>query len=183
MSDLPKLFIPSIPKAVFKQSACDFIVTENMDIAFTGTGEHFWLYIKKCNLNTQYVIELMAKWANIPIKDIGYSGFKDKKSISHQWLSLRLPKGQLPCMAFDDFIDGKLKADKCVEILQCHQHHKKLNRGTHKTNHFNIILRQIHADKTTVENQLNQIAKAGAPNYFGQQRFGIDGNNLTKAEQ
>jgi tRNA pseudouridine13 synthase len=38
-------------------------------------------------------------------------------------------------------------------------------------------------DKTKLESALEQIAKFGMPNYFGFQRFGIDGDNYKKGQE
>ncbi|MPX34326.1 tRNA pseudouridine(13) synthase TruD, partial [Moraxella catarrhalis] len=60
-------------------------------------------------------------------------------------------------------------------------HSRKLNRGTHKYNHFAIRLRHLNGDINTIDETLERIKSGGVPNYFGEQRFGIDGKNLDKA--
>ena len=174
-------YTPTITQATFKARADDFIVQEMMNIDFDGQGEHYWIFIQKTNLNTAFVAELLAKWAQIPLRDVGFSGLKDRRSISNQWFSLRLPKRTLPPSSFMDFVKEFLKYDEKLIILAQHWHGKKLNRGTHKANRFIIALKNVQGDKTAINTQLALIKKHGVPNYFGEQRFGKSGNNLPQA--
>ena len=74
-----------------------------------------------------------------------------------------------------------------VQVLEQTWHSKKLNRGTHKANHFKIHLRDIQVgddtniDTTKIDAALNIMATNGVPNYFGEQRFGRQGNNIASA--
>lgn len=176
-------YIPTIKQATFKACADDFMVREILDVAFDGQGEHCWFFIQKTNLNTDFVAKLLAKWANIVPNDVGFSGLKDRRAITEQWFSLRLPKRELPATPFEVFAKSSLHDDESISILHTHWHGKKLGRGTHKANHFNIILKDVIGDKVQIDAQLGMIATRGVPNYFGEQRFGKDGNNLPQAEQ
>lgn len=180
----PQPYPNSILQATYKQNPSDFIVTEQMAVEFSGYGEHLWVFIKKTNLNTVFVAKLLAKWANIGTNHIGYSGLKDRHAVTYQWFSLHLPNRQPPVEEFDKFIQAHLLApNEKIDLLECHWHHKKLNRGTHKTNHFQIILRDVVGDSHAINTQLSAIAHNGVPNYFGEQRFGHDNNNLHTANE
>lgn len=172
---------PTITQAIFKACADDFVVQEIMDISFDGQGEHCWLFIQKTNLNTAFVAKLLATWANIAPKDVGFSGLKDRRAITDQWFSLRLPNKRLPSLDFINFAKDFLKDDEKLTLLAQHWHGKKLNRGTHKANRFTITLKDVQGDKTAIDAQLALIKTCGVPNYFGEQRFGKDGNNLPQA--
>ncbi|WP_169392070.1 MULTISPECIES: tRNA pseudouridine(13) synthase TruD [Psychrobacter] len=191
-SKLPQPSKPPILTANFKTMAQDFIVEELLDIEFSNSGEHLWLQIQKQNLNTAFVAQMLANWAQIPLKDVGYSGIKDRKAQTTQWFSLRLPKKEVPALTFTDFLQNQsLNDGETLTILAQQWHLKKLNRGTHQQNRFTIVLREVSLDdkdnnpaaKDAVLNQLNAIAKSGVPNYFGTQRFGIEGNNIANALQ
>ncbi len=189
-SKLPQPTLAPIFSASFKTYPQDFIVNELLDIDFSDTGEHLWLQIQKENMNTAFVAQLLADWAQIPLKDVGYSGIKDRKAQTTQWFSLRLPKKEVPPLPFNDFMQNQnLNDGETVAILVQHWHQKKLNRGTHQQNQFSIVLREVNLDgkanestaKASLLNQLKVIAKSGVPNYFGAQRFGIEGNNIAAA--
>lgn len=167
--------------ALLKHEPTDFIVTEQLDLALDGTGEHLWLYIEKVNLNTTFVARLLANWADIPSRDVGYSGLKDRHAQTYQWFSLRLPTKTEPSTPFGDFITDKLQSGEAVRIIKQSWHGRKLNRGTHKNNHFCITLRDIQGNQDTINTRLEYIRQHGVPNYFGKQRFGQGGGNIAKA--
>ncbi|MGM8909948.1 tRNA pseudouridine(13) synthase TruD [Psychrobacter sp. 1U1] len=178
---LPQPILPPLKQATYKTYNTDFIVNEILPIDFTGEGEHLWLHIKKSGVNTAYLAKLLSEWAEIPLRDVGYSGLKDRHALTTQWFSLRIPKKQLPETKFAPIDIGD---NESVTILTQHWHNKKLNRGTHRANQFIITLRDIELednDKSSVEQHLQNISATGVPNYFGPQRFGWHGNNITEA--
>ena len=190
---LPQPSLPPIQQATYKAHATDFIVNELLPLDFTGEGEHLWLHIEKLGMNTAYLANLLSEWAEIPLRDVGYSGLKDRHALTTQWFSLRIPKKQLPPT---DFAPVDIGDNESVTILAQHWHNKKLNRGTHRANQFVITLRDIQlatadsnvepsepslSTKQSVEQHLASISKTGVPNYFGPQRFGRQGNNVREA--
>lgn len=184
-ADLPQPMKPPIKQALYKAKPEDFVVNERLEVDFTGEGEHLWLHIKKSGINTAYLAKLLSEWAGIPLRDVSYSGLKDRQALTTQWFSLRLPKKQKPDSVFAP-VD--IKEHETVKIIAEHWHNKKLNRGTHNANQFVITLRDIEfakdqtlGDKSSVEQHLQTISKTGVPNYFGPQRFGFGGNNIREA--
>ncbi|MBH0085613.1 tRNA pseudouridine(13) synthase TruD [Psychrobacter sp. SCQQ22] len=192
-TQLPQPMQPPLKQATYKANTTDFIVNEILPIDFTNEGEHLWLHIEKSGMNTAYLAKLLSEWAEIPLRDVGYSGLKDRHALTTQWFSLRIPKKQLPVTEFAPIDIGETES---VTILAQHWHNKKLNRGTHRANQFVITLRDIQFDnsgtetlepeqllsaKETVEQYLSSISKSGVPNYFGPQRFGRQGNNVREA--
>lgn len=184
-ADLPQPMKPPIKQALYKAKPEDFVVNERLEVDFTGEGEHLWLHIKKSGINTAYLAKLLSEWADIPLRDVGYSGLKDRQALTTQWFSLRLPKKQKPD---SDFAPVDIKEHETVKIIAEHWHNKKLNRGTHNANQFVITLRDIEfakdqtlGDKSSVEQHLQTISETGVPNYFGPQRFGFGGNNIREA--
>jgi tRNA pseudouridine13 synthase len=150
----------------------DFIVTEQLDIDFSGDGEHDWLWIEQTGANTAWVAEQLAKHASVHPRDVGYSGLKDRHAITSQWFSVRRPSGE--GTDWESFgADG-------VKVFEQHRHQRKLKRGAHKGNAFRIALRgaDIDAHTEALTERLQAIAQQGVPNYFGEQRFGRDGGNV-----
>ncbi|WP_114700567.1 tRNA pseudouridine(13) synthase TruD [Psychrobacter proteolyticus] len=193
-ANLPQPSLQPIQQATYKANATDFIVNELLPLDFTGEGEHLWLHIEKSGMNTAYLAKLLSEWADIPLRDVGYSGLKDRHALTTQWFSLRIPKKQLPPTEFAPVDIGE---NETVTILAQHWHNKKLNRGTHRANQFVITLRDIQfasasdgnnvspeqllPAKEVVEQHLTRIGRNGVPNYFGPQRFGRQGNNVREA--
>ena len=193
-ANLPQPSLQPIQQATYKANTTDFIVNELLPLDFTGEGEHLWLHIEKSGMNTAYLAKLLSEWADVPLRDVGYSGLKDRHALTTQWFSLRIPKKQLPPTEFAPVDIGE---NETVTILAQHWHNKKLNRGTHRANQFVITLRDIQfasvgdendvspeqllSAKEAVEQHLTRIGENGVPNYFGPQRFGRQGNNVREA--
>lgn len=173
-----------IQSAEYKNSPQDFIVKEHIHFAdqLTGNGEHLWLYIEKIGVNTSHLIDLLAKAVQIESYDIGYSGIKDRHAVTYQWVSLRLPK-ITDIAVIENLLNQSLNTNEKIHILKHSWHNKKLNRGTHKNNHFIITLHNVLGNKNDIELALQTLQKIGFPNYFGEQRFGNDGNNIDKAQK
>lgn len=175
-----------IHTAQIKAMPQDFVVHERLadDFVFSHDGEHLWLLIQKQGVNTAHLVKLLAQWAGVPTHDVGYSGLKDRHARTQQWCSIRLPKMDLPALnlpQFDTHFAKLLPQSEHINLIQHARHRQKLMRGTHKTNHFVITLRQVVADKTALDEQLQQIRHTGVPNFFGKQRFGHD--NVAQAQE
>lgn len=175
MTNLPH-WPPAYPKTEatgnLKQHNADFKVTEIPLVQPSGAAEdeHIWLYIEKNGANTAWIAKRIAEVANVKEMDVGYAGMKDRHSISRQWFSIYLPR-----VAEPDF--SQLNDDE-VTLLEQTRHSKKLRRGDLVGNHFEIRLRDIQGDQAAIERSLEQVEALGVPNYFGEQRFGHDGNNI-----
>lgn len=157
---------------IIKQSPDDFVVVENIGYEPDGEGEHLLVRVRKTGCNTQFVAERLAKFAGIPQRSVSYAGLKDRHAVTEQWFCLHLPGKDDPDMA-------QFTLEGC-EILSVARHRKKIRIGNLKGNAFHLTLRQI-SDRDSTEARLRQIAANGVPNYFGEQRFGRDGNNLVQA--
>ncbi len=155
---------------LYKQQFEDFIVIEELGFELTGEGEHVLVYLEKKDCNTVFVAEQLAKYVGISAKNVSYAGLKDRQAVTQQWFSLHMPGKETP-----DF--SKFDLTGC-RILQITRHNKKLKIGALKGNRFKIILRNL---TDNIEPKLNTIKQYGVPNYFGEQRFGRDQNNITQA--
>ena len=152
----------------------DFKVTENLGFQPQGEGEHLFLWIEKSRLTTHELIKRVASDFSVKPRDIGCSGLKDKIAVTRQWLSLYLP-GKMTRLVIPDISEYKL--------LSHAWHPKKLRPGTHRTNYFEVIVRNVEALPATSLRQLDLIRRHGMANYFGQQRFGRRDDNVEKALQ
>jgi tRNA pseudouridine13 synthase len=137
-----------------------------------GDGEHDFLWVEKEGQNTPWVAGLLAKYAGINPADVGYSGLKDRAAVTRQWFSVRRPGGDKP--------DWSRFETEGVRILEATRHRRKLKRGTHRTNRFRIVLREVSAPAAVIS-VLVKVLEQGMPNYFGEQRFGHGARNLALA--
>ncbi len=160
--------------AGFRTEFDDFKVFEQLPAAPEGEGEHVYLYLRKTNNNTAWIAKQLARAAGVQNMDVGYAGLKDRRAVTEQWFSLYLPKGDEPNWLELD-IPG-------AQVLKVTRGRSKLRRGDHKDNRFIIRLRSPSASAEALEERLQQLA-GGVPNYFGEQRFGVEGGNLQRAAQ
>ncbi len=161
--------------ALIRQRPEEFIVDEQLGFEPSGGGEHDLLRIRKTSANTAWVARRLASFAGIPARDVGYSGLKDRHAVTTQWFSVR--RG-----ATSDWDTFDAEG---VEILAVQPHHRKLRRGSHRANRFEIVLRPT-ADlpaSAVIDARLRDVANRGVPNYFGEQRFGRAGSNVGLAER
>ena len=162
--------------AKFKTNAADFIVRESLSFEPEGEGTHAYLYIEKTNTNTEWLARQLARFVGVEAREIGYAGLKDRNAVTSQWFSINLEIIDEP--DWDEFqLEG-------IKILTRTLHRKKLKRGAIKQNEFEIVLRNIEqTTKDDLTEAISKIQSSGVPNYFTQQRFGHDYNNLTRAAQ
>lgn len=177
--DVPRAHGGPLAKADFRSADEDFVVDEDLGFAPEGDGEHQYVQLVKRGENTQWVAKHLARFAGVKEMDVGYCGLKDRRAVTSQWFSVYMPKRELL-----DWSELNGSEQLNVHVLQFSQGHKKLRRGQHQSNRFIIRLRNVVvADPTQLDSLLQGIAEQGVPNYFGEQRFGRDGNNLVAASR
>ncbi len=174
MSEL--LYLHGTPNVtgVIKANPEDFVVVEDLGYPYDGEGEQLLVRIRKIGCNTRFVAEAIAKFLGVHQRDLSYAGMKDRHAVTEQTLCFRVPGNAMPNLAGFQ-LEG-------VEILQVIRHKRKLRIGALAGNAFRLVVRQI-SDRNAVEARLQLIQQQGVPNYFGEQRFGRGGNNLTQAKQ
>ena len=159
--------------AGFKIQPTDFLVEEELGFELTGEGEHLWVWVEKTGLNTVDVARQLAKLVGIKPENIGYAGLKDRVGVTRQWFSI-------PTEA--DLKTDALADTKGLELLSQKRNGRKLRRGSHRSNHFKITLRNVTVTESALDTLTAIMQSKGVPNYFGKQRFGHDGKNLNQVE-
>lgn len=168
-------------RAHFKAQPQDFLVDEQLGFDCSGDGEHVWVFIRKTGINTADAAQRLARAAGVSIREVSWSGLKDRLGVCRQWLSLQLPGRATP-----DFTSA-LSPELQIERIE--RNSRKLRRGSHHGNAFVIRLRnlQVRDDAmdfptawAALEQTLQRVQQHGVPNYFGEQRFGFD--NINKAQ-
>ncbi len=157
----------------FAHSSRDFVVQEIPLYAFSGSGEHRILKVRKKSLSTFELLSIIAKAFNLPPKSIGYAGLKDKHATTTQYLSLPAKSSQNFHAIFE-----RLAKEYEIKLLDSTLHSNKLRLGHLKGNRFFVRLKKLNpTNATKLESTLAHIAHNGFPNFFGFQRFGINGDN------
>lgn len=171
--DFPRYHGEPADSGVIRQCPEDFQVDEQLGFEPSGEGEHLFILLRKRGENTQWIARQLAKLAGVALKDVSYAGLKDRHAVTTQWFSLWLPGRDDPDLS---------GLPDTVEILQSARHSRKLKRGGHRANRFVLRIRELDAAQVP-DQRLQAIRDQGVPNYFGEQRFGIDGGNLELADK
>lgn len=162
---------PSL-SGIIKQQPEDFIVNEELGFSLNGSGEHLFLYIQKKQLTTAQLIDEISKVVGVPARQIGYSGLKDKQAITRQWVSIQLPGAkQMP----------EIPDTENYQVLESGWNDKKLRVGVHKRNSFEITIRELKGQSDNLQEVVQKIKDHGFANYFGEQRFGRQQDNVSQA--
>jgi tRNA pseudouridine13 synthase len=153
----------------------DFVVREVLGFSADTNGDHLLLSIRKRGTNTHWVTKEIARFGGIAPRDVGFSGLKDRHALTDQ--SFSIPARGQSLDAWRAFEGEGFK------VVSADLHRRKLRRGTHRANDFEVLIRNAQADTQQLDRRLKQIAAEGVPNYFGSQRFGRGGGNLHTARR
>jgi tRNA pseudouridine13 synthase len=172
---LPFAYGGPVVEAVLRADPSDFQVEEVLGYEPEGEGEHVYLWVEKSGLNTQFVADRLADFAQLPRKAVSFSGMKDRHAVTWQWFGVHMPGKQA--------LDWSSLNNKEMTVLKAIRHPRKLRRGVHRGNRFLLTLTNCKGDFDALLSRLEQIRERGFPNYFGEQRFGHGGKNLANAQR
>lgn len=158
-------------QARFRQQPEDFQVVEQLEVGDHEEGEHQWLWVYKKGANTTFVAGQLAAFAGVSERDVSYSGLKDRHAETWQWFSIQLPGKSM--------LDWQQLEHPEFRIERAVKQSKKLKSGYHRGNQFCLTLRDV-SDVVALQQRWQLLCEQGVPNYFGEQRFGHNGQNLSK---
>lgn len=172
LPELSYLYGKPEPKGLLRVNQTDFKVFEQLPFSPCGEGEHLFIHIRKTGANTVFVARELAKYFKVKESLVSYAGLKDRFAVTEQWFGVHVPGKQVY-----DLTDLNIEG---VDVLNYTRHNKKLRTGALTGNDFEIILRNVTDIKVLYE-RWKKIIEQGVPNYFGEQRFGINGGNIDHA--
>jgi tRNA pseudouridine13 synthase len=154
----------------------DFVVDEEPAYLPSGAGDHVFVRIEKRGLATPLVVTQIARALGVRDRDIGVAGMKDRHAVTTQWLSLPPPvtPEAAQALALDD-----------IRVLEAIRHPHKLRTGHVRANRFRLRVREVGPDaEARARAILERLAEApGTPNWYGEQRFGRDGDNAARGRE
>ena len=176
MSQSPKWIMPlsHSNEFVFNPTTRDFIVQEVPLYDFSGDGEHLVMLVRKKELTTWEMVRILSKYLGIKNRDIGYAGLKDKHAMTLQYVSvLAIYEEKL-----NNFSHPQIK------IIKTQRHNNKIRIGHLKGNKFQMRFKKVlGVQRDKLDSVLEWIGHNGVPNYFGYQRFGVDGDNWMQGKE
>lgn len=133
-----------------------FQVDELPAYPLSGTGEHYFVRVRKTGLTTPEVRTLLAEAAGVPERDMGVAGRKDRHAVTTQWFSMQRPP-----------VDP---GHPQLELLEVTRHGNKLRLGHLVGNRFVVRITGVQRPER-LPALVAELAR-GVPNYYGAQRFG-----------
>lgn len=149
----------------------DFRVDEVPAYPASGDGEHLWVRFEKTDMNTVAAVGALARAMDVDPRAASWAGLKDRRAVTTQWAS------------FHRATEASARAANVqgVRVLEVSRHRSKLKTGHLAGNRFCIRVTDGGAHLETSRTLLAQLADNGCPNYYGEQRFGRDGDNAAQA--
>jgi len=152
-----------------KQQPEDFVVEEMSAYEPCGEGEHLFLWVEKQDVSGEELLRHIARRLGVPSGDIGMAGIKDRRAITRQWISVP---------ARCETLAAQIETER-IRVLRAVRHGNKLRTGHLRGNRFSIRVRDVSAGAADRAARIAEVVdRLGFPNYFGAQRFGIDGQTL-----
>jgi tRNA pseudouridine13 synthase len=167
MADPLPLVTADLPGSggTLRRSPEDFQVDEVPAYLPSGTGPHLYLRVEKRGRTTRDVVRDLARRLGVPDRDAGYAGLKDRDAVTTQWLSFPVARDPDPAA-----LEGP-----GVRVLEASRHANKLRPGHARGNVFGIV---VHGgDLARARACAAALEARGLPNFFGPQRFGVEGRN------
>ena len=142
-----------------------------------------YVYFEKKNRTTKEILDYLNKKLKLQRKHIGIAGLKDKTAMTRQWICV-----------YKRLLDQRGGAENFVKtlnnitrIIAYEWHTTPLNLSSPIKNTFHIRLRAAQSvsdeKKKELTEQLEEIFKTGVPNFFGNQRFGVNNRNIEIGRQ
>ncbi len=144
----------------------DFCVSERIRLPELRDGEYSVAKVWSRNWETNRLVLKLANELGISREDISFSGTKDKRAVTVQWMSFKADPTEVNKIDIQD-----------VKICEVKQSHRSLHLGMHHGNDFKIIIREMDCGQEKAKELADMagdkiLDEGGFPNWFGIQRFG-----------
>ncbi len=157
----------------------DFRVVEIPAYEPCGEGDHVLCMVEKRGLTTFELVRQLAQAVGVAEADVGVAGMKDKHAVTTQMVSLPPPATPEAVLAID--LPG-------IAILSAVRHTNKLKTGHLRGNRFELVIREPAVPVSEALERARAVLAClarppGAANWFGEQRFGKDGDTGALGER
>lgn len=153
---------------MIKETPEDFLVAEIPLYLPEGVGEHTFAEIEKRGITTLEALRRLARAVDLPERELGYAGMKDARGVTRQTFSI-------PRISPELLLALELPG---IRIIWAKPHRNKLKLGHLSGNRFHIRIRGVGEEAgAKAEKVISILNRRGVPNYFGEQRYGVQGNS------
>ena len=163
-----KIF-PYSTKGFIKDLTSDFLVEEeSFNKKEEAGGKYTYFTLVKDNWTTMQALNKISRLCHVSWKRFKFAGTKDKHAVTKQLVSVR-------GVGEDALKRIKIKDIKIENVFQSNE---ELQLGELKGNNFTVKVNDYECkDIKLVLSRFQQFVKKGLPNYFAEQRFGIQRPN------
>lgn len=164
-----------------RSRTADFIVEEIPLYMPSDAGQHLYVALTKEELTTKDVQNRLERLFELRRGDVGFAGMKDKFARTTQTFSLSV--GHQPA-EFAQEAAARIAEHLPVTVHWARFHVNKLKPGHLLGNRFTIAVTEPNCTTQEALARAQSIADwiqaRGVPNYFGPQRFGPQGGNVSQ---
>jgi len=161
-----------------KAEPAHFVVEEIPLYEPVGQGEHVYVRLTRQGWTTRALQQQLIRLFDLREVDVGCAGLKDKHARVTQTFSLLLRDVDETTVAY------RIQEALPVEVVWARRHRNKLRRGHLLGNRFRIVV--LHPEPEAMaraEATAQALQKHGLPNFYGAQRFGIEGDNAQRGRE
>jgi tRNA pseudouridine13 synthase len=161
-----------------KAEPAHFLVEEIPLYEPVGEGQHVYVRLTREGWTTRALQERLVGLFGLREVDIGCAGLKDKHARVTQTFSLLLRD------ADEATVTRHIEERLPVEVVWARRHRNKLRRGHLLGNRFRIVLLDPEQEAIARVGAIAGALQAvGLPNFYGAQRFGINGDNARQGRE
>jgi len=161
-----------------KAEPAHFVVEEIPLYQPVGEGEHIYVCLTREGWTTRALQKRLTDLFGLREVDVGCAGLKDKHARVTQTFSLLLRDVD------EATVDRRIQEALPVEVLSTRRHRNKLRRGHLLGNRFHIVVLYPEQEAMARAEAIAQALRThGLPNFYGAQRFGIDGDNARRGRE
>jgi tRNA pseudouridine13 synthase len=149
-----------------KREPEDFEVEEIPAYEPSGSGSFLYLWVEKRDMGAEYFVRQVARRLGLANGEVGMAGLKDRRAVTRQTISV------------PDRAESRLSElnGEGIRLLSVGRHSNKLRAGHLRGNRFRILIRGVEPDTVTrLAPIVERLEQLGLPNFYGEQRFGRDG--------
>jgi len=161
-----------------KATPAHFVVTEMPLYEPAGEGEHVYVCLTREGWTTRALQSQLAEIFHLGEVDVGCAGLKDKNARVTQTFSLLLRDVD------EETVARRIEQALPVEVAWVRRHRNKLRAGHLLGNRFYIVVLHPEPEASARAEAVAQALQIrGVANYYGPQRFGINGDNALRGQQ
>ncbi len=159
-----------------KQIPEHFIVEEVPLYAAEGSGPHVYVNLTRAGWTTRDVVVKLGQCFDVPVRDIGYAGLKDRQALATQTFSVPGIDPQTAAARISDQLP--------FQVNWVRPHRNKLRTGHLLGNRFTIFVADVVPGAAARAAAIaDRLLDRGLPNFYGPQRFGRNGDNAVQGYQ